>query len=202
MTITMIPEDDAAKRHALFSQLVEPRIPAIRHLVAGLTLPGEDVDDNLQEVLITLFQFIGRYDPAQPFTPWLDTVVRRRMKSVHRHHTACGAGDIDFTDDDEVLDARPAEKSPDLPFAFDDDWRPDLPVPPLTVARNDYPRTYDALQRLPVLQRRALLLASEGWTPPDIARELRISPANARQILHRARTTMAAAISEAQCAAL
>ena len=200
MTITMIPEDDAAKRHALFSQLVEPRIPAIRRLVAGLTLPGEDIDDNLQEVLITLFQFIGRYDPAQPFTPWLDTVVRRRMKSVHRHQTACGAGDIDFTDDDEALDARPAEKSPDLPFAFDDDWRPDRPVPPLSIARADYPRTYDALMSLTALQRRALLLLSEGWTAPDIAREFRLSPANVRQIIHRARTAMVAALGSEECA--
>lgn len=200
MTITMIPEDDAAKRRDLFTQLVEPRIPSIRRLVAGLTFPGEDVDDNLQEVLIKLFLFIGRYDPAQPFTPWLDTLVRNHMVSLHRHHAACGAGDIDFTDDDEALDAHPADDSPALPFAFDDDWRPDRPVPPLSIARADYPRTYDALMSLTALQRRALLLLSEGWTAPDIAREFRLSPANVRQIIHRARTAMAAALGSEECA--
>lgn len=200
MTITMIPEADAEKRREMFDRLVTPQIPAIRRLVAQHTFPGEDVDDNLQEVLLHLFLVIGRYDPEQPFSPWLDTVVRTRMLSLHRHHTACDAALVSYTDDDESLDAQPAPASPALPFAFDDDWHPDRPVPPLTIAREDYPRTFDALQRLPALQRRALLLLSEGWTAPDIARELRLSSANVRQIIHRARTAMAAALSEGQCA--
>lgn len=203
MTISLLsPTPDAEKRRNMFDTLVAPRIPSIRRLVKGLTLPREDVDDNLQDVLIRLFQVIDRYDPASPFTPWLDAVVRRYMLNVHQHHATPTAMLLDYTDDDASLDSSPAQSDPALPFAFADDWRPDLPVPPLTVSRDDYPRTYDALQRLSPLQRRALLLVSEGWSPAEVARELRLSPANVRQIIHRARTTMAAALADKQCAAL
>lgn len=69
-------------------------------------------------------------------------------------------------------------------------------APPLTIDRADYPNTYDALMALPALQRRALLLNIEGWSIGEVAEELRLTPQNVRQMLCRARASLAARVEK------
>lgn len=68
-------------------------------------------------------------------------------------------------------------------------------APSLTIDRDDYPNTYDALMVLPALQRRALLLNVEGWSCGEIADELRLTKENVRKLLSRARASLAARLS-------
>lgn len=183
---------DADARRRMFDFYVEPRIADVRRSVEVLSAAGEDVDDNFQEVLIHLFQAIAFYDPASSnFLTWMDRVVTNKMNDIHRHELSLHkfwAASYDENDDDDGDDddAPSFGVAPTVEPCY---VAPD--VPSLTPHPDDYPRTFAGLKRLPALQRRVLLLTSEGWTPADIATELRLTPASVYNLLLRARQTMA-----------
>lgn len=81
--VPLYPE--TAGNAELFARYVEPFIPLVRRCVAAKTLPGDDVDDNLQEVLVHLFVNIHRYNPAQSLpAPWLCRVAANKMDHLNR----------------------------------------------------------------------------------------------------------------------
>lgn len=216
-TITGRPMPTDEERRRLFRHYVEPHIDTIRRYVEMTTTAGEDPDDNMQDVLLNLYEAIACYDPAAsaPAT-WISRVVHNRMVSIHRatatrlsHVTAMPlATDGDDPDDRPLLAEErmrhraahpdtpplpitPGSSVPALPLTEEDG----AGIPSLCPSPSDYPTTYAALQRLTALQRRALLLASEGWTASDVAREFRITCAAASSLLYRARQRMAEALT-------
>lgn len=199
----------AEERNRLFMFYVAPRMSSVRRLVAGLTFEGEDVDDNFQDVLRVVLGSIHLYNPAVAgFTRWLDRVVRNAMIDIHRRnqrsvptHSLDSLLDADDDGEDAAAAAVPAAlvQAPARLVLADADF-PALaaarPVAPsLTIDRDDYPNTYDALMVLPALQRRALLLNVEGWSCGEIADELRLTKENVRKLLSRARASLAARLA-------
>lgn len=210
-----------SERNRLFDFYVVPRLDVLQRMVRYFTLSGEDYDDNYQEVLLHLLLHIGNYDPSRAtFHSWMNLVVRNFMATLHRNRRhsnrafaeaptpqASGANATDDAADDSTSPAlfgtldMACNVADDTPAwrEIDERCHPSsvtgLPLPPLTVASADYPTTYAALMRLPALQRRALLLAAEGWSVGEIAAEFSISYASASGILNRARATMRAAES-------
>lgn len=75
-----------------------------------------------------------------------------------------------------------------FPAASSQEGVPSVPI--LTLNPDDYPICYDALQRLPMKQRRVLLLTAEGWEAEEIAKEMRITLSNVYTLLSRARSRM------------
>lgn len=217
MTIPIFaqPADSIEERNRLFDQLVTPRIDTLRNIVAAQTFPGEDPDDNLQDVLTHLLMAITSYDPAMaPFSVWLNTVVANRMLLIHRRDTTAARywADTPALHPDDVLPTSTDDSPATVPQALCIDpsdalRRPlraepsptlHLPAPPLTVQPDDYPTTYAALDGLTALQRRALLLAAEGWKIADIADELGTTPPDASALLYRARVKMKRALAAAE----
>lgn len=205
ISITGRAVPSAEERNRLFHTYVEPNINGVRRLVASLTYVGEDADDNLQDVLIMLLNAIPFYDPAKAgITSWLDRVVRNAMIDIHRR----GRRQVAAVSLDVLLDGLdgPDNSSPDAEapdpcntssaLVAPPDSAPSLP--PLVIEREDYPLSYDALMALPALQRRALLLSTEGWSCADVAAELRLSEANVRKMLSRAKATLAARLQESR----
>lgn len=181
------------ERNRLFMQYVAPRLDSVRRFVNSLTLPGEDADDNFQEVLIVLLGAVEHYDPARAgFSCWLDRVVRNAVVSLHRRHNRHGV----TTSTDELYDVDEAAAvgggDGDGETAVSAKSR--LPMPPLTVDVEDYPTTHHALMALPALQRRVLLLSVEGWKSTDIAEEFGLQPATVRKMLSRAKAAVGAAV--------
>lgn len=180
------------ERNRLFMQYVAPHLDSVRRFVNYLTIPGEDADDNFQEVLITLLYAIEHYDPARAgLSCWLDRVVRNAVITIHRRN---GRRDA-ITTTDELLDITEAEVA-----AGDDGGgaavgaKSRLPMPPLAVDVEDYPTTHRALMALPALQRRVLLLSVEGWKAADIAEEFDLQPATVRKMLSRAKAAVGSAV--------
>lgn len=64
---------DKAAYHALLSACD----PWLRRYFSGRIAPS-DVDDLVQETLVSLHRKRGTYDPARPFLPWLAAIARYR----------------------------------------------------------------------------------------------------------------------------
>ena len=70
--------------------------PRIRQLVrARRRFLGEsDVEDVVQEVLLSIHAVRATYDPARPLMPWLSAIVRYRLADAGRRHVRQGAHEI------------------------------------------------------------------------------------------------------------
>ena len=62
--------------------------PRIRRFVRGRRafLDTADVEDLVQDVLLSVHAVRGTYDPARPFMPWLLAIVRNRLADAARRH--------------------------------------------------------------------------------------------------------------------
>jgi len=71
----------------------------------------EQIDDLVQETLLSLHRKLASYDPARPVTPWLAAIARYRFVDHLRfaYRAAVEAeldGDVPASDDDQALVAR------------------------------------------------------------------------------------------------
>ncbi len=66
--------DDMAYR-----RLLEDIAPYLRSLAARRHRDASDVEDSVQDILLTLHAIRHTYDPARPFGPWLVTIANRRI---------------------------------------------------------------------------------------------------------------------------
>lgn len=86
-----------------YAELLQSAVPKIRQIVhARRGFAGkEQVEDVVQEVLLSLHQVRASYDPARPFQPWLLAIVRNRLADGARRH-ARTAGREELIDEDDV----------------------------------------------------------------------------------------------------
>ncbi len=132
-------------------------------------------EDLAQEVFVTAFRRLRRYDPARPFGPWLFAVARRVAIDVSRRRAACQLDELI----EEVADTcSPAEEAAaaDTESAL---W---------SVAR----------QRLTSSQLQALeLRAGAGLSVAETAAALGLTQTHVKVLLFRARRILVAAGADA-----
>lgn len=58
-----------------------------------------DVEDVVQEVLVTIHGIRHTYDPARPFRPWLAAITRRRIADACRRRRRIAGREVAFDDD-------------------------------------------------------------------------------------------------------
>ena len=70
--------------------------PRIRLLVRARRrfIGDSDVEDIVQEVLLSVHAVRATYDPARPLMPWLSAIVRYRLADAGRRHARQGAHEI------------------------------------------------------------------------------------------------------------
>lgn len=66
--------DAAAYRH-----LLAALVPYLRGMAARHHRERSDVEDSVQDILLTVHTIRHTYDPARPFKPWLVAIARRRI---------------------------------------------------------------------------------------------------------------------------
>lgn len=66
-------------------------------------LTPEDVEDLVQDILISLHLARNTWDPARPFRPWLASIARNRMADHARQYGRRVVIDLQFTDIDETF---------------------------------------------------------------------------------------------------
>jgi RNA polymerase sigma factor (sigma-70 family) len=74
-----------AVAYAELLRLITPRIRQIVRRRRGFA-GGAEVEDLVQDVLLSLHTVRATYDPARPFAPWLFAIVRNRLADGARRY--------------------------------------------------------------------------------------------------------------------
>jgi RNA polymerase sigma factor (sigma-70 family) len=83
-----------------YLQLLQQITPRIRQIVghrrgfAGTA----DVEDLVQDVLLSLHAFRSTYDPNRPFTPWLLAIIRNRLADGARRYARQAEREVPMDD--------------------------------------------------------------------------------------------------------
>jgi RNA polymerase sigma-70 factor (ECF subfamily) len=72
-----------------YARLLQELTPLIRRVVRSRRkfLHTADIEDLVQDVLLSLHAARMTYDPARPFLPWLIAIVRNRLASSARRYS-------------------------------------------------------------------------------------------------------------------
>jgi RNA polymerase sigma-70 factor (ECF subfamily) len=94
-----------------YGELLRSITPRIRRIVARRqAFAGQaDVEDLVQDVLLSVHTVRATYDPARPFMPWLLAIVRHRLADRARRHARTAAREVHL---DDVTWPGPATNSP------------------------------------------------------------------------------------------
>ena len=80
-----------------YRRLLTEIAPVLRRIIGG-QLIGADVEDIVQEVLITVHNARATYDPARPFLPWLVAIARNRAIDAIRRKGRLAANEVSAPD--------------------------------------------------------------------------------------------------------
>jgi RNA polymerase sigma-70 factor (ECF subfamily) len=105
---------------AAYRALLEGVTPYLRSLATRCFKDARDVEDAVQDVLLTVHVVRHAYDPGRPFGPWLLAIANRRMIDRLRRQTraklrdiALAAEQVTFSDGQANLPPRIEETSLD-----------------------------------------------------------------------------------------
>ena len=100
-------------RHA-YRALLEDMTPYLRALAARCFKEPSDIEDAVQDVLLTVHAVRHTYDPVRPFGPWLVAIANRRIIDRLRRQIRARSREIELSDEHETF-------SPDAAnFQFED----------------------------------------------------------------------------------
>lgn len=118
-----------------YRMLLEDLAPYLRSIAGRCFKQPSDVEDAVQDVLLTVHTVRHAYDPSRPFGPWLVAIANRRIIDRLRRETRQKARDIALSAEHETFSAPPAN---------------------LNEANFDEAALGEAIERLPPEQRQAI----------------------------------------------
>ena len=79
-----------------YVRLLEEITPRVRRIVRSQRsfLQTEDIEDLVQDVLLSVHAVRATYDPGRPFIPWLLAIVRNRLADSARRYARVGAHEV------------------------------------------------------------------------------------------------------------
>jgi RNA polymerase sigma-70 factor (ECF subfamily) len=164
--------DDAA-----YLQLLRAITPRIRQLVRRQRgFAGEaEVEDLVQDILLSVHTARATYSPSRPFAPWLLAVVRNRLADGARRYARIARREMQV----DELDVTFFELEPNQQIAEE----------------AEAGALRDAVQRLPKVQRRAIeLLKLEELSLKEAAAVSGISVGALKVATHRAMASLRLAL--------
>jgi RNA polymerase sigma-70 factor (ECF subfamily) len=72
--------------------------PYLRSLAHRFGLTGADIEDAVQDVLLTVHSIRHTYDPDRPFAPWLTAVARHRLLDYLRRRARRSGRETELTE--------------------------------------------------------------------------------------------------------
>ena len=79
--------------NAAYARLLSEILPVLRRVVAHKWRSAPDMEDVVQEILLSVHTVRHTYDPARPFMPWLMTIAIRRVYDAARRRTTRSANE-------------------------------------------------------------------------------------------------------------
>jgi RNA polymerase sigma-70 factor, ECF subfamily len=100
--------------------LLQGLIPWLRRVAGRKLARPEDVEDTVQEVLVSLHAIRHTYDPARPLQPWIMTLAQRRIADRLRRLYRLRHREMPYPDGfAETFPALPANDEPDAGLAHE-----------------------------------------------------------------------------------
>lgn len=95
---------DVAQKHALFKELIEPKIDFIKSLTRQYTHRYQDIEDNYNHCLAQFFNYIGTYKRECKLDTWIHIVVKRACfnKNKERCEEASHWTDIEMCSKEDL----------------------------------------------------------------------------------------------------
>jgi RNA polymerase sigma factor (sigma-70 family) len=92
---------------AAYEELLETITPMLRRAIRRRRahLRFDDVEDLVQDVLLSLHAVRATYDPTRPFSPWLLAITRNRLADGARRYARTSAHEIAVDDLDVTFTA-------------------------------------------------------------------------------------------------
>src|SRR5262249_38397506 len=96
-----------------YTRLLKRITPHLRRMIRHQRqlLPSADIEDLVQDVLLSLHAVRATYDPARPFMPWLVAIAQNRMADSTRrymrrrvHETSVEQYPVTFVDEETKSD--------------------------------------------------------------------------------------------------
>ena len=83
-----------------YGHLMQELTPRLRRIVRRHRgfLPPEDIEDLVQDVLLSVHAVRATYDPGRPFMPWLLAITRNRLVDGARRHARQSAHEVTVED--------------------------------------------------------------------------------------------------------
>jgi RNA polymerase sigma-70 factor, ECF subfamily len=88
-----------------YRALLEEVVPYLRAVAARCFKDAGDIDDAVQDILLTVHAMGHTYDPRRPFGPWLVTIANRRIIDRLRRRLRTHARETEFTAEHETFSA-------------------------------------------------------------------------------------------------
>src|SRR5881409_4465863 len=98
-----------------YTQLLKEIAPRIRQIVRSgrRFLGAEDIEDLVQDVLLSVHSVRASYDPQRPFMPWLLAICRNRFADGARRYARSAAHEIHVENMAVTFVANPANNTMD-----------------------------------------------------------------------------------------
>ncbi|WP_407150321.1 sigma-70 family RNA polymerase sigma factor [Bradyrhizobium sp. ORS 86] len=88
---------------AAYHRLLQEITPYLRSLAARRHRDPSDVEDAVQDVLLTVHSIRQTYDPARPFAPWLVAIANRRFVDRLRRQSRRREREVALTPEHEAF---------------------------------------------------------------------------------------------------
>ncbi len=128
-----------------YRRLLEDITPFLRSLAVRCFKEQSDIEDVVQDVLLTVHAVRHTYDPGRPFGPWLVAIANRRIIDRLRREMRARSREVALTTAHETFSAHPANHQAS-------------PAGAVNVGDADEAALCDAIGRLPPDQRQAVTL--------------------------------------------
>ena len=160
-----------------YAELLRSLVPWMRRYIRNQRrfLQPADVEDLVQQVLLSLHAVRRTYDPARPFVPWMLAITGNRLADAARRHAA--------------REAR--TEGLDRPGSADDVTSEDASTNTEEEEWGDAQALREAIRALPQGQRAAIeLLKLREMSLKDAARQLGTTVGALKVSVHRAMTSL------------
>ena len=154
-----------------YDTLLRSIIPILRGFVIRRLGPGADVEDVVQNILLSIHRASHTYDTERPFKIWMFAIARHRLNDHLRHIYK--------------------RNVPEVPF---DDLANEIQATDVTAERERSEYLKSMLDRLPARQRQIVtMMKVEGYSAQDVAAKMNMSVSAVKVAAHRAYKTLALA---------
>lgn len=158
-----------------YSNLLSEMLPILRAVVGRRWRNRQDVEDIVQDVLLSVHSVRHTYDPGRPFLPWLMTIAARRIADAARRVYARAANEA-------TVEVMPETFAGDETKTFEQ-------------VSDDQELVRSALMALPTGQRQAIeLMKLQGLSLQEASKQTGKSIASLKVTVHRAMKAMRQAL--------